>query len=434
VSNRTQDTDPEHPAAGDLEPEDLQPAEDRPGSRPPGPAGEVEPGDLSSVAAAVAATGTADPREAAEDVSAAVGEPEDEGSGKFGAPGTPVNRGHPFYVGFMGAAGVLTAYWLLGLFGQLSSVLTLIVVALFLALGLEPVVAALERQGLSRGVSVGLVFIGVIAVFAGFVSAVVPAVVTQGGELTKNAPEAVQSFQNSSWVQSLDQRYGLIASATEQIQQRLKNGETVMQLFGGVYGAGAAVVSGAFSTFTVLVLTLYFTASLRTMREAAYRLVPSSRRPRVKLLADEMMRRIGGYIAGQVAVASINGLFTFVGLVALGLPYPLLLAITVAIFGLIPLVGATLGAAIITIVALFHSWQYAVIIIIYYLIYQQIENYVIAPRIMERTVSVPGAVAVVAALAGGTLLGILGALIAIPVAAGVLLLIQEVLIPRQSKH
>jgi len=432
LSRDTQDTDPDHPAAGDLEPDDLVPHREPEAGEP-----DTDPGDLSSVAAAVAATGTADARTSAAEVSAAVAAeppPETVGSGRYGLPGVPMNRAHPFYIGFAGAAGALTAIWLLGLVGQLSSVLTLIVVALFLALGLEPVVAGLERRGLSRGWSVAAVFVGVILVFAGFVSAVVPALVTQGGELTKAAPDLMNSFQNSTLVRTLDRRYGLISSVTTQLQQRLKNGETVMQLFGGVYGAGAAVISGAFSTFTVLVLTLYFTASLRSMTEAAYRLVPSSRRPRVRLLADEIIRRIGGYIAGQFAVASINGMFTFVGLVALQLPYPLVLSITVALFGLIPLVGATLGAVIVIVVGLFHSWQYALIIFIYYMIYQQIENYLIAPRIMARTVSVPGAVAVVAALAGGTLLGVLGALIAIPVAAGLLLIMQEVLIPRQAKH
>jgi predicted PurR-regulated permease PerM len=353
---------------------------------------------------------------------------------RYGVPGIPVNRGHPFYVGFIGAAGVLTAYWLLGMLGQLSSVLTLLVVALFLALGLEPVVAALERRGMRRGAAVAVVFAGVIALFVGFISAIAPTLVTQGSELSKAAPDLVNSFQNSSWVQTLDQKYGLISSVTTQIQSRLANGQTVVQLFGGVFGAGAAVISGAFSTFTVLVLTLYFTASLRSMTEAAYRLVPASRRPRVRLLADEIMRRVGGYIAGQVAIASINGVFTFIGLSVLQLPYAAVLAITVGLFGLIPLVGATLGAVIVVVVGLFHSWQYAVIILVYYLIYQQIENYVISPRIMARTVSVPGAVAVVAALAGGTLLGVLGALIAIPVAAGILLIVQEVVVPRQAEH
>jgi predicted PurR-regulated permease PerM len=359
---------------------------------------------------------------------------DDQVINRFGVPGMPVNRGHPFYVGFMGATGVLTAYWLLGMLGQLSSVLTLLIVALFLALGLEPVVASLERQGMARGAAVAVVFVGVIALFIGFVSAVAPTLVTQGTELTKAAPDLVNSFTNSALIRSLDQKYGLISSVTAQVQQRLANGQTVVQLFGGVFGAGAAVVSGAFSAFTVLVLTLYFTASLRSMTETAYRLVPASRRPRVQLLADEIMRRIGGYIAGQVAVASINGVFTFIGLTVLKLPYAAVLAITVALFGLIPLVGASLGAVIVVLVGLFHSWQYAVIILIYYVIYQQVENYAIAPRIMARTVSVPGAVAVVAALAGGALLGVVGALIAIPVAAGVLLIVQEVFVPRQAEH
>jgi predicted PurR-regulated permease PerM len=367
------------------------------------------------------ATGPADPNPAVD-------------PSRFGPPGSPVNRATPFYFGFVGAAGALTAYWLLNLLPQLSSVLTLIIVALFLALGLEPVVAWLEGRGLRRGLAVTAVFIGVIALFTGFGWAVVPAAVEQTTQLTAAAPDLVENVQNAQWVQRLDREYRVIDTITTQLQQRLASGQTVMQLFGGIYGAGAKVVSGAFSAFTVLVLTLYFTASLRSMREAAYRLVPASRRPRVKLLADEILRRIGGYIAGQVGVATINGVFTYILLMIMGLPYPLLLAIIVSIFGLIPLVGATIGAVVVVIVALFHSWQYALVALTYYVIYQQVENYVIAPRIMARTVSVPGAVAVIAALAGGTLLGVVGALIAIPVAAGALLLVQEVLIPRQAQH
>lgn len=393
------------------------------------PAREASPADGGPLSAAVS-TGYQD--QSNEQAHEQANEPDDRP--RFGLPGHPVNQANPFYFGFVATAGGLTAYWLLNLLPQLSSVLTLIVVALFFALGLEPVVAWLESRGLRRGLAVTLVFAGVIVLFSAFMSAIVPAVVTQATELTKAAPELVDAFQKAAWVQSLDREYGVIESITTQLRQRLANGDTALQLFGGVYGAGAAVVSGAFSTFTVLVLTLYFTASLRSMREAAYRLVPASRRPRVKLLADEILRRIGGYVAGQVSVASINGVCTFILLSVLGLPYAAVLAITIALFGLIPLVGATIGAVIIVIVALFHSWQYAVIVLVYYLIYQQIENYIIAPRIMARTVSVPGAIAVIAALAGGTILGVLGALIAIPVAAGVLLLIQEVAVPRQSRH
>jgi predicted PurR-regulated permease PerM len=120
-------------------------------------------------------------------------------------------------------------------------------------------------------------------------------------------------------------------------------------------------------------------------------------------------------------------------MLVVGIPYPLVLAVVVGVFGLIPLVGAMIGAVIVAVVALFSSVTDAVIVSLYYLAYQQFENYVIVPRIMQRTVEVPGALAIVAALAGGSLFGVLGALIAIPMAAGVLLVIQEVLMPRQDR-
>jgi predicted PurR-regulated permease PerM len=353
---------------------------------------------------------------------------------RYGLPGVPMNRAHPFYIGFMGAIGVLIAYWLVGLVGQLSSVLTLVAVALFLALGLDRAVQFFQRRlSIPRGLSVTIVFTLVVAVFAGFIASVAPTLVTQGSQLSESLPEILDSFQESSFVQQLDRKYEIIAKINEQLQQRITEGDAAIQLFGGVYGAGKAVVSGAFSAFTVLVLTLYFLVSMHSMTEAAYRLVPASRRDRVRLLGDEIIRRIGSYIAGQISIATLNGVFTYILLSVLGMEFRLILAITVALFGLIPLIGATLGAIVVILVALFHSWQYALIVLIYYVIYQQVENYVIAPRIMSRTVAVPGAVTVVAALAGGTLLGVVGALLAIPVAAGVLLILQEVVIPRQAR-
>lgn len=351
----------------------------------------------------------------------------------FGLPGPPISRSHPFVIGFLGATGVLAAWYLLGLLGRLSSVLTLVVIALFLALALDPLVRGLQSHGLRRGSAVGVVFLGVIGLMVGFGFAVVPPLVREATDLSTQLPDWVAEFQDSAWVQRLDERFQILATVTDQLEARLRSGETVLQLFGGVLGAGQAVISGAFSAFTVLVLTLYFTAYLNTLREAAYELVPASRRPRVRLLGDEIIRRIGGYTAGQISVAAINAVFTYLGLRILGIPFALVLAITVGILGLVPLVGATLGAVVVTVVALFVDWRYAIIVIVYYLIYQQVENYVIAPRIMSRTVKVPGFVAVIAALAGGSLLGVLGALIAIPIAAGVLLIIQEVLIPRQER-
>ncbi len=351
---------------------------------------------------------------------------------RYGIPGMPLSPGHPFYLGFVGALGALLAIGAVGMLRDLSNVLTLIVVALFLALALDPGVSALTRRGLQRGWAVLVVVLAVVAVFAGLISAVLPPLITQATQLATSMPSLVNSLLQSRTLNRLNEQYGIITQLSQELQSRVTNGQTLMQLFGGILGAGQAVVSGVFAVFTVLVLTLYFLASLRTITEAGYRLVPASRRERVRLIGDEIIRRIGGYVAGQIAIATINAFCTFVLVSILGLPYALVLAIVVGSFGLIPLVGATLGALVVILVGLFESWQTGLILVVYYVVYQQVENYLISPRVMARTVAVPGTVAVVAALAGGTLLGLLGALVAIPIAAAVLLVVQEVVIPRQD--
>lgn len=396
------------------------------------PAGEAVEAPFDAVASGASSTGDSPPSPAI-DVSALLAEETRPTIAKFGRPGSPINRGHPFYLGFVGGIGVLFAIGLWSVLASLASVLTLMAVALFLALGLEPVVQWLLRRGLSRTAAVAVVFVAVILFFVGLLAAVVPPLVTQTTELAQSSPDLLDRLLHWKLLRDLDDQYHVISQAQTELQRRLTNGETVMGLFGGLLGASKALVSGLFSAFTVLILTLYFLASMRSANDFAYRLVPASRRARVRLLGDEIQRRVGGYVAGQIAVASINGFCTYILVTALGLPYGLVLALTVGVFGLIPLVGATIGALVVVLVALFDSWQAGVIVAVYYVIYQQIENYVIAPRIMSRTVAVPGAVALIAALAGGALLGILGALVAIPIAAGILLVVQEVVVPRQEK-
>ena len=407
------------PASPETRPEDPPPVQDA------GHGGTRQvPGEAALTAHAPVSAG---PPEAGRPVR------HDDHAGRFGVPGLPVSRNNPFYVGFVGTIGVLTAWFLLKQFTRLSPLLILIAVSLFLALSLDQLVQTLQRRGLSRRVSVTIVLVGAVGLFSGFVSAISPLLVQQGTELIEATPELLGRLQESKMFQRLDHEYGIVSQASTEIQNRLATGDTAVQLFGGIFGAGKALVSGIFSAFTVLVLTLYFLASLHAIADAGYRLVPASRRERVRLLGDEIIRRIGGYVAGQIGVASINGFFTFILVSICGLPYSVVLAITVALLGLIPMIGATLGALVVIIVALFSSWKLAVGIAIYYVVYQQIENYVVMPKIMAKTVSVPGSVAVVAALAGGALLGVLGALVAIPLAAGALLIVHEVLVPRQDR-
>jgi predicted PurR-regulated permease PerM len=343
-----------------------------------------------------------------------------------------MSRTSPFYLGFVGALGVFTAMTLMGLLGRLSAVFVLVVVSLFLALSLDPLVQALQRRGLPRRGAVAIVLLVVVGACAGFVSLVSQPLVEQGSALVKATPDLLERLRTSKVVSDLDREYGVIARVSTSIEERLSTGDNVSRLFGGVFGAGKALVSGVFSTFTVLVLTLYFLASLHSMADAIYHLVPASRRERVRLIGDEIIRRIGGYVAGQLGVATVNGLCTFLMVTILDLPYAVVLAITVGILGLIPMIGALLGACVVLVVALFQSWQLAVGVAIYYVIYQQIENYVVMPRIMSKTVAVPGSVAVIAALAGGAMFGVLGALVSIPLAAAILLIIQEVVVPRQD--
>jgi len=351
----------------------------------------------------------------------------------YGTAGRPLNRQSPFYVGFVGALGVFVAYGLYRMLGQLTPVITLLVIAFFLTLTLNPLVEALSLRGMKRSLSVAIVFAGVVAAFTALGFLVVPPVAEQGGLLADNAPRYLEDLLANQIVQDLDGQYHVLDKVQAEFQKLVTDGNFMSGVFGGVLGASKALASGFFAIVTVLVLTLYFLSTLPKVKNAAYGMVPSSRRPRFESLSEEIMRRVGSYAIGQVAVATINAVASWIMMSIIGIKYAAVLAVVVGVLGLIPMVGATLGAAVVCLVALFDDPQKAVIALIYYVIYQQVENYVIAPKIMQRTISVPGALTVVAALIGATLAGVLGALLAMPVAAGLLLIYEEVVVPRQRQ-
>lgn len=355
-----------------------------------------------------------------------------DGNG-YGRIGKAFNRRTPFYIGFTGALGVLAAYVLARTLGRLDTTLTILVVSIFLTLALNPIVERLVSRGVRRSIAVSLVCLGLLVAFGLVCLVVIPPIVDETTELVEQGPKYVENFLNQPWVKELDRDYNVSQKINDQVQKKASDGNFVGTVFGGVLGAGMLVVSAIFQAFTVLVLTIYLLAAFPQVKQSFYRMVPASRRPRVISLSEEVMRRTGGYAIGQVIVATINALCSWVMMTILGIPYPAVLAVVVGLLGLIPLVGATLGAVIVAIVGFFVAPKVALVVGIYYLIYQQIENYVIVPRVMARTVAVPGAITVVAALAGGTLFGVLGALLAIPLAAGLLLIYEEVLVPRQAR-
>ncbi|MCU1546559.1 MAG: family transporter, partial [Homoserinimonas sp.] len=194
------------------------------------------------------------------------------------------------------------------------------------------------------------------------------------------------------------------------------------------------IATAAFGAVIVLILTLYFASSLNSMKRGMYQLVPASKREKFIDISEQVSSSVGRYVVGQATLAFTNGVLSFIFLSIIGAKYSVLLAFIAFLFGLVPLVGTLTGSTVIVLfVLLFNGWPTVIYAAIWYLLYMQIEAYLFNPRIMNRAVKVPGVVVVIAALAGGTLLGVLGALVAIPVAASIMIIIRQVFIPRQNE-
>jgi predicted PurR-regulated permease PerM len=235
-------------------------------------------------------------------------------------------------------------------------------------------------------------------------------------------------------VRVLDERFGIIERVRGLLAGESGPGEAVLggDGLGSVVGVARGVFTAFATTLTVVVLALYFLASLSGLKHTAYRLVPRSRRERFSLLADEVLDRIGGYLLGNLATSVLAGSTAFVFFVVVGIPYPFPLALVIALTGLIPLVGATIGSVVAVLVAFLISVPVGIATIVFAFVYQQFENFVLAPRIMKRTLDVSPLATIVAALIGAALLGVFGALLAVPVAASIQIIGRQVVLPRQE--
>jgi predicted PurR-regulated permease PerM len=340
---------------------------------------------------------------------------------------------HPIYFGFMGTLGVGIALFLNYILANTESLLLWIVTALFIALGLDPVVRWLEKRKVPRGLGIVIVLVALLGAVAIFFATLIPTIIEQTTQLVNKAPVWISDFLNSDFFKQLDVQYHVLDTVNEQVAKFFQDAQAVGGIFGGVVGVGTTIANGLFGTLIVLVLSLYFLASLPAIKRWGYRLAPRSRRNRVEELSEEITRGVGNYVIGQVCVAVLNATFAFVVMTILNVPFTVLLAFMVALMAFIPLVGGSIAAVVVIAVSLTVGWQTALIYAICYLAYLQFEAYFVSPRIMQKAVAVPGAVAVISVIAGGSLLGVLGALIAIPTAAAVMLLVKEVFIVRQDK-
>jgi predicted PurR-regulated permease PerM len=347
----------------------------------------------------------------------------------LGEPGRPFNRRSPFFIGMTASAGVAVTYIAVQLLSAMSAVLVLIGVAFFLALGLEPAASWFVKHRLPRWAATTLVFVIFLALIAGFVSAAIPPLSEQAHQLATTAPHYLQQVQDhSSAIGKLNDRFHLQQRVTDAVSG---SGGSALS---GVINAGTAVFGAVTDTIVVIVLMVYFLVDLPRIRTTLYRLVPNTRRPRAILIGDQIFAKVGSYVLGNVLISVITGGATFIWLMAFGVPYPLLLGIFVGLLDLVPVVGSTIAGIVVALVALTVSLPVCIATIAFFVALRLIEDYLLVPRIIGRVVNVPALITVVSVLIGGAVLGIVGALVAIPIAAAVQLIIQEVLYPRLDER
>ncbi|MDX2026573.1 AI-2E family transporter [Microcella sp.] len=347
-----------------------------------------------------------------------------------------------FRLGIFGGLGVLIALLIGGAFASLATILTYIGAAIFIALGLDPLISWLESRKWPRWAAILTVLVGVLGMFAGLVFAIIPVVIEQSNKLITQVTEYVTNpdaldellaqIQSVIPVEVLDVR-----AAADDLLTYLTDPDNLTQIGGGVLAVSVSIATGIFGALIILILTLYFTASLGSIKRSLYRLVPRSRREKFIGIAEQVSHAVGRYVVGQVSLALINGVASFIFLTIIGAAYPALFAFIAFLFSLVPLVGTLSGSILIVATQLLVNPESTITVIaagIWYLAYMQIEAYVLSPNIMNRAVKVPGVVVVIAALIGGTLLGILGALIAIPVAASIIIVINQVVVPKLEER
>jgi predicted PurR-regulated permease PerM len=347
-------------------------------------------------------------------------------------PSTPPDRLRPgllFRWGALASLGAATT--VIGLYAlyTVRAILVRVLIALFIAISLDPAVRVLARRGMRRGFAVTLIFLLAFGLAAGFLVSVIPPLATQFRNLVDDLPGYLARLQNSSsLIRQLNDRYNV----ADQLQGLI--GTLPSRVGTGLLGFTSRVFGAVINGLTILVFTIYFMADMPRIRTGMVRLFPVERRPQARQVVDLVVDKVGGYMIGNIIISVIAGLASFVAFTVFGVPFSVPLAFLVALCDLIPMIGATLGAVIGVTVALFTTELFptTVLVAAFFLAYQQLENYLIAPRVLRTTVELGAAAVLIAGLIGATVLGLVGALMAIPVAAAFSVLLNERLVAHET--
>jgi len=343
------------------------------------------------------------------------------------------NINRPFVAGFFVTFGGLAAIALGLAISNLVTIWIYIAFALFAALGLDPLVRRLEKHGTKRAWAIAIVYFAFALVMIAILWLVLPTVVGQIAQFFRDLPTMIRDFQTTDFYAWLVAQFGAQApDLLNELQKFLANPSNIAAIGGGVLAIGVTIGTTISGLIIVIVLSLYFLATLPEIKQAFYRMVPARSRPLTTELTEEITSSVGGYLGGMVVLAFFNSMVTLLLFALLGLPFPALMAVVAFAITIIPLIGPVLFLGIGSIVALIADPLGALVFALAYLVYMQIEAYVLTPKVMNKAISVPGSLVVIGALVGGTLMGLLGALVAIPVTASILLIIKKVFVPKQD--
>lgn len=332
-------------------------------------------------------------------------------------------------MGFGFGIGLLLAYGLAQALLGAEQVLVLALLSLFLAVSLEPAVAGLMRAGIRRGFAVAVVVLAVFAAVAGFLALAVPPVTTEINAVVKAVPAWIKELHDHhSTLGRLEDRYHVL----EKVQQHFSSADAGSTLFSGVLGVGRRLVGAVAGFLAVSTLTIYLLTGMPVIKRFALRFVRVQRREMVSDLTDRIMSQVGRYMLANVATSVLAGLATIAWAWPLGVPYPALLGVFVAIMDMIPIVGSTVGGVVVSLVALAVSVPVAIATAVYYTVFRFTEDHLVNPLTMKWVVRVHPAATMIAVLAGGTLLGIVGALVAVPTATAIGLILEEVVFPTRE--
>jgi predicted PurR-regulated permease PerM len=332
------------------------------------------------------------------------------------AAGEPVTTRTVFRWSVAGALGVLTVYLGYRAVLLVTDILVQVLIAAFIAVSLDPAIRWLIRRRVKRGQAVAIIVLAMVLLLAVFMLAFLPPLIKQGTNLTTDFPGYLDGLrERSPSLRSIEDRFNLQASIHDFAR-------TVPNRLGHqALAFGQRFLGALLSTLLVLVLTIYFMIDLPRLRRGLVRMFPKRHRRSVNEAVNVVIDKVGAYMIGNLIISAIAGAATFIALTALRVPFALPLAVWVAITDLIPMVGATLGAVVCVIVAFATSnlWPQTILVAAFFVLYQQLENYLIAPRVMRNSVEMPAVAVLLAALLGGSVLGLIGALMAIPVAAAI---------------